>query len=110
MEAINQFTRTATEPLNQMASREMLMLLVDQDSVKLPILLSGYLYYFDIAPVSMLLDAKSCKPVRNGCVDLDLAKATIRCTKAHGWVTYDNRHLITPQSLALQSLAPHRRA
>ncbi|KAI1083649.1 dimethylallyl tryptophan synthase GliD1, partial [Whalleya microplaca] len=73
--------------------------------IELPILLSGYLYYFDIAPGSALPDIKFYTPVRRyGRDDLSLAEATVGWMKAHGRGAYGERYLSM-----LRSLAQHRR-
>ena len=73
--------------------------------VELPILLSGYLYYFDIAPETTLPDIKFYTPVRRyGRDDLSLAKATTAWMEAHGRGEYCERYLSM-----LHSLAQHRR-
>ncbi|KAI0393716.1 dimethylallyl tryptophan synthase GliD1 [Xylariaceae sp. FL0594] len=73
--------------------------------VELPILLSGYLYYFDIAPGAALPDVKFYSPVRRyGRDDLSLATATVEWMNAHGRAGYGERFLSM-----LHSLAQHRR-
>ncbi|KAI1124398.1 dimethylallyl tryptophan synthase GliD1 [Nemania abortiva] len=73
--------------------------------VELPILLSGYLYYFDIAPGSKLPAIKFYSPVRRyGRDDLSLAKATVEWMNSHGRAGYGDRYL-----KMLQSLSQHRR-
>ncbi|KAI0469319.1 dimethylallyl tryptophan synthase GliD1 [Xylaria cf. heliscus] len=73
--------------------------------VELPILLSGYLYYFDIAPGAAVPDIKFYTPVRRyGLDDESLAKGTVAWMKSHGRGAYCDRYLSM-----LQSLAQHRR-
>ncbi|KAI0147389.1 dimethylallyl tryptophan synthase GliD1 [Xylariaceae sp. FL1272] len=73
--------------------------------VELPILLSGYLYYFDIAPGAALPDIKFYCPVRRyGRDDLSLAQATVEWMNSHKRVGYGDQYLSM-----LQSLAQHRR-
>ncbi len=76
-----------------------------ENFVELPILLSGYLYYFDIAPGAVVPDIKFYTPVRRyGRDDLSLAKATTAWMEANGRGAYCDRYLSM-----LQSLAEHRR-
>ncbi|KAI1824890.1 dimethylallyl tryptophan synthase GliD1 [Xylaria intraflava] len=73
--------------------------------VELPILLSGYLYYFDIAPGSALPNVKFYSPVRRyGRDDLSLAKATVDWMNSHGRAGYGDKYLSM-----LHSLAQHRK-
>jgi DMATS type aromatic prenyltransferase len=73
--------------------------------VELPILLSGYLYYFDIAPGATMPDIKFYTPVRRyGQDDLTLAKGLTAWMEAHGRGAYCDRYISM-----LQSLAQHRR-
>ncbi|ROV98477.1 hypothetical protein VPNG_08538 [Cytospora leucostoma] len=76
-----------------------------ENFIELPILLSGYLYYFDIAPGAALPSIKFYTPVRRyGQDDLSLARATVAWMKAHGRGEYCDRYLSM-----LQSLSQHRR-
>ncbi|KAK3936140.1 tryptophan dimethylallyltransferase-domain-containing protein [Diplogelasinospora grovesii] len=73
--------------------------------VELPILLSGYLYYFDIAPGAAVPAIKFYTPVRRyGRDDLSLVKATTAWMERHGRGAYCERYLSM-----LQGLASHRR-
>ncbi|KIA75507.1 dimethylallyl tryptophan synthase GliD1 [Aspergillus ustus] len=72
--------------------------------VELPILLQGYLYYFDIAPGATLPNIKFYTPVRRyGRDDLSLAHGTMSWMKSHGRGEYCDRYLSM-----LQALSPHR--
>ncbi|KAI0199299.1 dimethylallyl tryptophan synthase GliD1 [Astrocystis sublimbata] len=72
--------------------------------VELPILLSGYLYYVDIAPGAAFPDVKLYSPVRRyGRDDWSLAQATVDWMNSHGRAGYGDRFLSM-----LQGLAPHR--
>ena len=76
-----------------------------ENFVELPILLSGYLYYFDIAPGMALPDIKFYTPVRRyGRDDMSLAKATVAWMEAHGRGAYSERYLSM-----LHALAQHRK-
>ncbi|KAI2643565.1 dimethylallyl tryptophan synthase GliD1 [Xylaria nigripes] len=73
--------------------------------VELPILLSGYLYYFDIAPGGSLPNVKFYSPVRRyGRDDLSLANAIVDWMNNHGRAGYGEQFLSM-----LHSLAQHRR-
>ncbi|KJZ72347.1 hypothetical protein HIM_08273 [Hirsutella minnesotensis 3608] len=70
----------------------------------LPDLLSGYIYYFDLAPGSVLPDIKFYSQVRHyGLDDLSLAKGITGWMDAHGRGQYCQRYLTM-----LKSLCPHR--
>lgn len=72
--------------------------------VELPILLSGYLYYFDIAPKNKLPEIKFYTPVRRyGRDDLALAKGTVAWMKSHGRGEYCDRYMNM-----LQGICQHR--
>lgn len=72
--------------------------------VELPILLSGYLYYFDIAPKNKLPEIKFYTPVRRyGRDDLALAKGTVAWMKSHGRGEYCDRYMDM-----LQGICQHR--
>ena len=72
--------------------------------VELPILLSGYLYYFDVAPGGTLPEIKFYTPVRRyGRDDLSLAKSIT------GWMEAKARGAYCQSYLRmLESLAEHR--
>ena len=73
--------------------------------IELPILLSGYLYYFDIAPGAVLPDIKFYTPVRRyGRDDLSLARGVTAWMEAHGRGEYCQRYMSM-----LESMAQHRR-
>lgn len=73
--------------------------------VELPILLSGYLYYFDIAPGASRPEIKFYTPVRRyGRDDLSLAKGIMGWMESKGRGEYCERYLNM-----LESLAEHRR-
>ena len=76
-----------------------------ENFVELPILLSGYLYYFDIAPGAKKPEIKFYTPVRRyGRDDLSLAKGIIGWMESKGRGAYCQRYLSM-----LESLAEHRR-
>ncbi|KAL2824223.1 aromatic prenyltransferase [Aspergillus cavernicola] len=75
-----------------------------ENFVELPILLSGYLYYFDIAPGALLPDIKFYTPVRRyGRDDLSLARGIIDWMQSHGRGEYCSQYLSM-----LERLSPHR--
>lgn len=72
--------------------------------VELPILLSGYLYYFDIAPRNKLPEIKLYTPVRRYVLhDLALAKDTVAWMKSHGRGEYCDQYMNM-----LQGICQHR--
>lgn len=72
---------------------------------ELPVLLSGFIYYFDIAPGAVLPDIKFYIQVRHyGRDDLSLARAITNWMEAHGRGQYCDRYLSM-----LESLSHHRR-
>lgn len=73
----------------------------DMDTDGHPELMSGYLYYFDIAPGATLPEIRFYVPIRRYCKsDLDLAKALTGWMEAHGRGAYCQQYLDLAYSLA----------
>lgn len=70
----------------------------------LPILLSGYLYYFDVAPGSSVPDIKFYIPIRRyGRDDLQIARGIMQWMEARGRGRFNDNYM-----RILQSLSTHR--
>ncbi|KAL9123288.1 MAG: hypothetical protein Q9187_000160 [Circinaria calcarea] len=70
----------------------------------LPILLSGYLYYFDVAPGSSVPDIKFYIPIRRyGKDDLQIARGLTRWMESRGRGRFNDNYM-----RILESLATHR--
>ncbi|KFA53734.1 hypothetical protein S40293_01619 [Stachybotrys chartarum IBT 40293] len=73
--------------------------------VEIPELISGYIYYFDVAPSSKRPDVKIYIPTRHiGPDDLSVAQGLVGWLQAHGRGEYGDNYLNL-----LEGLAEHRR-
>lgn len=77
----------------------------NENFVELPELLTGYFYYFDMAPTSLKADVKLYIPTRHvGPDDLTVAKNLVAWLEARGRGGYGQNYMNM-----LQGLAQHRR-